>query len=47
MCAPDAAKRSILPNVVLKVQGAQQLHRNCGGGGICSASFAYQRQKVD
>jgi len=31
----------------LKVQGAQQLHLNCGGSIICSASVAYQRQKVD
>jgi len=47
MCAPDAAKKSILPNVALKVQGAHRVHRNCGGSSICSASVAYQRQKAD
>jgi hypothetical protein len=47
MCAPDAAKKSISPNVLLKVQGAQQLDLNCGGSFICNVSVAYQCQKVD
>ena len=35
-CAPDAAKKSILPNVVLRVQEEQQPHLNRAGGGFIS-----------
>ena len=47
MCAPDATKKSILTNVLLKMQGAQQFHFNRGESIICNVSVAYQRQKVD